>query len=198
MHLSGASMDHQQLCERAARWLHSRFRLRIVLVELRTIRTIEQPDVIGWDNNGWSVLVEAKTSRADFLKDKRKRCRRLAGEGNAARASTAGYGMGQEKWFFAPPGIIRAGELPEGWGLAEICPRGEGTMVRVIVPAKGTVLRLKGQRRGRRRYEISAAELQLLLGAVGKISSGHPEGLYRSLLLEPPSPSSSQGGRGSG
>lgn len=64
------------------------------------------PDVIGWRSNGWSVLVECKRSREDFRADAKK----------AIRAS--GWGGGQERWYFAPRGIIPKDEVPKEWGLA--------------------------------------------------------------------------------
>jgi hypothetical protein len=66
------------------------------------------------------VLVEVKVSRADFLRDAKKTHRHT------------GCGMGQERWYLAPPGILRAADLPEGWGLAEA----HAGVVRVVKPAR--------------------------------------------------------------
>lgn len=70
--------------------------------------TDEQPDVIGWVGLGYSWLIEVKVSRADFLKDKKK-FQRLYPE----------KGMGDERYYLAPAGLIKLSELPDRWGLLE-------------------------------------------------------------------------------
>jgi len=117
-----ASLDHGSLCRRAGRWLRHHHRCQVVAVEPRSLRTREQPDALGWRGDGWSVLVEVKTSRADFFADAQKPFR-----GPAAKVT----GMGQERWFLTPGGLLKPGELPEGWGLAEV----RGRVIRVTVPA---------------------------------------------------------------
>ncbi len=103
-------MTHADLCGRAARWLAGTMRCGVVLTEITTSAR-EVPDAIGWRQSGESILVECKASRADFLGDKRKGHRVLRG-------------AGRERWYFVPKGLIRPGELPEGWGLAEVADSG--------------------------------------------------------------------------
>jgi hypothetical protein len=103
-------MTHADLVILAARWVAANHRCCVVLTEWRGGSGHEIPDVIGWRGEGWSVLVECKTSRADFRADAQKSAREWAG-------------MGQERWFFAPYGIIPPKEVPEGWGLAEFGSR---------------------------------------------------------------------------
>ncbi len=67
--------------------------------------TGECPDVIGW-RDGHSVLLEIKTSRADFLADRKKVFRK-----------SPELGMGDARLFLAPRGVIGVADLPEGWGL---------------------------------------------------------------------------------
>jgi hypothetical protein len=67
------------------------------------------PDAIGWKHACHSVLVECKVSRSDFLADRAKPFR-----------SKPGKGIGCERFYLAPRGLIRTDELPEGWGLLEI------------------------------------------------------------------------------
>jgi hypothetical protein len=66
------------------------------------------PDAIGWKRACHSVLVECKISRADFLVDQEKPCRR--------KPET---GVGCERFYLAPTGVIKPEELPPGWGLLE-------------------------------------------------------------------------------
>ncbi len=73
----------------------------------------EHPDAIGWFIDGTSVVLEAKRTRKDFLAEwsraDRKEHRREPG------------GMGCKRYYIAPSGVIRAGELANnGWGLIEV------------------------------------------------------------------------------
>ena len=105
-------MTHADLCERGERWLRNRAGCRVVLRDpfKANVATGECPDVIGWRDNH-SVLIEVKVSRSDFLADRHKRFR------------SNGLGMGDFRLYLAPPGIIAANDLPEGWGLLIAHPR---------------------------------------------------------------------------
>jgi len=104
-------MKHAQLVARAADWLRHRYGCGIVLSE-QYCATGEVPDVIAWKGHCKSVLVECKASRADFLADAGKPFRQKPE-----------YGMGSQRFYMAPAGIIRADELPKHWGLLELCGR---------------------------------------------------------------------------
>ncbi|WP_391560700.1 hypothetical protein [Robertmurraya sp.] len=69
--------------------------------------TGEQPDCLGF-RSGVSCLIECKTSRSDFLADKRKKFR-----------VDPTLGMGDWRFFLAPTGLISVDELPTRWGLLE-------------------------------------------------------------------------------
>ena len=99
-------MTHAQLVEIAVRWLR-RYRCGVVLSE-QLCANGEAPDAIGWKRASHSVLVECKTSRADFLADMEKPFRR-----NPTRA------MGCERFYLAPAEMLKPTELPIGWGLLE-------------------------------------------------------------------------------
>lgn len=109
---------HEDLIGRAGRWLKNSRRCRSVLLEPSYGSPSEVPDAIGWLGSGGgtapgsSVLVECKTSRADFLADQGKSSRK------------PGAGLGRERWYMTPPDLLDPGELPEGWGLLEV--RGSG------------------------------------------------------------------------
>jgi hypothetical protein len=100
-------MTHQQLVCLAERWLRRRYRCGIVLSE-QSCASGETPDVIGWKGKCRSVLVECKINRADFLADREKPFRRDPTQG-----------MGAERLYCAPQGLIARTELPQGWGLLE-------------------------------------------------------------------------------
>ena len=100
-------MTHAQLVEKAVRWLHA-YRCGVVLSEQACVSG-EMPDAIGWKRACHSVLVECKVTRADFLADRTKPFRLKPGQG-----------VGCERFYLAPLGLIRSEEMPAGWGLLEI------------------------------------------------------------------------------
>jgi hypothetical protein len=97
-------MTHPQLVALAVRWLRS-YRCGVVLSE-QSCASGEVPDAIGWKRACRSVVVECKITRADFLADRSKPFR-LRQE----------LGLGCERYYLAPAGLIQPGELPPGWGL---------------------------------------------------------------------------------
>jgi len=104
-------MTHAQLVEKAVRWLR-RYRCGVVLSEQACVSG-EMPDAIGWKRACRSVLVECKVTRADFLVDRSKPFR-LKPE----------QGVGSERFYLTPAGLVRSEELPAGWGLLEVRGRG--------------------------------------------------------------------------
>jgi hypothetical protein len=111
-------MVHEKLVARAVHWLRS-YGCGVVLSE-QSSRNGETPDAIGWKRACHSVLVECKTSRADFLADRDKPFRR-----------NPETGMGCERYYLAARGLLEPVELPAGWGLLEV----EGNGVHVVTPA---------------------------------------------------------------
>ena len=104
------SVTHAKLVSLAVAWLR-RYRCGVVLSEQACVSG-EMPDAIGWKKACHSVVVECKVSRADFVSDREKPFRQ--------RPET---GVGCERYYLAAQGLIRAGELPAGWGLLEVCGR---------------------------------------------------------------------------
>jgi len=100
-------MTHAQLVEKAVRWLRS-YRCGVVLSEQACVSG-EMPDAIGWKRACHSVLVECKVTRPDFLADRAKPFRQKPEKG-----------VGCERFYLAPAGLIPGEELPPGWGLLEL------------------------------------------------------------------------------
>ena len=100
-------MTHAQLVEKAVHWLR-RYRCGVVLSEQACVSG-EMPDAIGWKRACHSVLVECKVTRSDFLADRAKPFR-LKPE----------QGVGCERFYLVPAGLLRREELPQGWGLLEL------------------------------------------------------------------------------
>jgi hypothetical protein len=114
-------MQHAILVDKAVEWLRHSYRCGIILSE-QYCATGEVPDAIGWKGQCRSVVVECKVSRADFLADARKEFR-LRPE----------QGLGCERIYLAPAGIIGLNELPPHWGLLEYAKKS----VRLVVkPAR--------------------------------------------------------------
>jgi hypothetical protein len=99
-------MNHAFLVARAVEWLR-RYRCGVVLSEQACISG-EMPDAIGWKRACHSVLLECKISRTDFLADRNKPFRQKPE-----------LGVGCERFYLSPKGLVKAEELPPGWGLLE-------------------------------------------------------------------------------
>lgn len=69
----------------------------------------EQPDVLGLDSWGNSIIVEVKVSRSDFMADKKKPWR-----------ANPKLGMGDFRVYLAPEGLLKVSDIPYGWQLWEI------------------------------------------------------------------------------
>lgn len=110
-------MTHSDLVKHAERWLMKTKGCPFALTELVT-GAFEIPDAIGW-RAGYSVLVECKASRADFLSDAKKIHRQHPGQG-----------MGAFRFYMCPSGLIQPEEIPDKWGLVWIWPGGRRRQVK--------------------------------------------------------------------
>lgn len=124
-------MTHAQLVARVQRWLRSSLKHPVVVAEMGL--ESEKPDVIAWKVNGTCTLVECKVSRADFLRDRKKTFR-----------MRAEAGMGNLRWYAAPPGLIELHELPSRWGLVEVDAK---CMRRIVDPAHIETRNVRGETR---------------------------------------------------
>jgi len=114
-------MTHSELVERAVLWLQGRGGCTFAFSEFHTGASWESPDAIGFRAWG-STVVECKTSRADFKHDAKKPFRRHPASG-----------LGHERYFMVPTGLISADELPAKWGLLYA----HGRHVKVIRKSEG-------------------------------------------------------------
>ncbi|MBV9609657.1 MAG: hypothetical protein JO187_08875 [Acidobacteria bacterium] len=76
------------------------------------------PDAIGWKRRCHSVVVECKVSRTDFFADLNKPFR------------SNGEGLGCERYYMLPRGLISPDEVPDGWGLLACSGRKTEVLVR--------------------------------------------------------------------
>src|SRR6266571_4813482 len=137
-------MTHAKLVKLAEGWLRRSYRCGIVLSE-QTADSGEVPDVIGWKAQCRSVLVECKVSRADFLAD---RCKSVRLQPEAS--------MGCERFYLTPKGLLKAEDLPKGWGLLE-CDR------------EGVNLGIKPTRHDQRTLTGLLTEMNLLLASLRRV-----------------------------
>lgn len=140
-------MTHALMITHAERWVRRVKRCPVVLADVRCTAVNEQPDVIGWSNNGFSTVVECKVSRGDFLRDEKKWFRR-----------SPASGMGYERWIATPTGLITVDELPDRWGLVVLATDGK----RMIVARKAEPFHERNDR----------SERALLVNAVRRATEG--------------------------
>ncbi|MGE5113362.1 MAG: hypothetical protein ACM3JB_21055 [Acidobacteriaceae bacterium] len=115
-----APVKHAILVSKAVEWLRSSYGCGVILSE-QYCATGEIPDAIGWKGFCRSVVVECKATRGDFLADAGKPFRLCPEEG-----------LGCERLYLAPAGIIAPEELPKNWGLLEFARR----EVRLVIKPK--------------------------------------------------------------
>lgn len=105
------TFTHAQLVEIAYKWLLKNGGVGVAFKELVTMAR-EIPDVIGFDS--WqSILIECKTSRSDFFREKKKWHRQHSN------------GMGTWRFICCPKNLIKVDELPEKWGLIYVDEKGK-------------------------------------------------------------------------
>lgn len=119
-------MNHAMLVKRGALWLKKAAGCRAILMEPRSPRNEEHPDIIGWTPDGASIVIEAKSNRVDYRDDwrpDRKRFRHHPAEG-----------MGLERYYICPYGVITPTDVHRrGWGLLYACPNGM-VLTKVLSP----------------------------------------------------------------
>jgi len=135
-------MNHAFLVAKAVAWLR-RYRCGVVLSEQACISG-EMPDAIGWKRACHSVLVECKISRADFLADRNKPFR-----------LNPQTGVGSERFYLVPKGLVRVEDLPPGWGLLEYRNR--------------EIEMLKASKKNLRSDEGFRCEMNLLLASLRRV-----------------------------
>lgn len=143
-------MTHDGMIKLGVRWLQKPYAniapyghssMSVIVTELASC--MEIPDVLGFaSNKGETVLIEAKVSRSDFMADLKKSFR---------SPLCPGQGMGDQRWYIAPKGVIPVELLPPKWGLLEY-----NEVERKLVVAKRCELFLEKNFRNEQRILCSA------------------------------------------
>lgn len=113
-------MNHDELVQVAKKWLVGTAGCAFAVGEIMSCNG-EIPDAIGFKSDS-SILVECKTSRSDFLADKKKPFRIKPEKG-----------MGDHRYFLCPPDVIKQTDDLNGWGLLWIS---KGRVRQIVNPIK--------------------------------------------------------------
>lgn len=107
------TFTHDDLCDIAVNFLKKNGWGVVFSDRFRaSTKTGELPDALGF-RSGTSIVIECKTSRSDFLADRKKKFRK-----------DPSLGMGSWRFMMAPIGLIKPDELPDNWGLLEVANNG--------------------------------------------------------------------------
>ena len=114
--MSASNSLHYELCKLGARLLRSKKNPTLPFNRSCKYATVELvccgaelTDV--WGTTGdCTVLIEVKTSRSDFLADKRKYARSKVAE-------ELNHQIGNYRYYLCPEGVITEADLPDNWGL---------------------------------------------------------------------------------
>ncbi|WP_431276212.1 hypothetical protein ACQ858_08155 [Variovorax ureilyticus] len=139
------SCTHKEAVKRISAWLNNTKGMAIVMAELVVTASTETPDAIGWSGRGESILVECKVSRSDFHADKNKVFRR-----------DEDLGVGTQRYFAAPAGMLSADDMPPGWGLLAIHQYQVREVVRPEIKTANRVAEVQMLVSAMRRLELAA------------------------------------------
>ncbi len=110
-------MTHAELVNAAAKYLKYNCRCGVVFTELVSAAG-EIPDAIGFRMD-YSIVIECKASKNDFLQDAKKRYR-----------IHSWMGMGSYRYYMCPEGLLKPGDMPDKWGLIYVTGAGKRILVR--------------------------------------------------------------------
>jgi len=127
-----SNLTHEELTNYAGRWLEFSEKCRVVITEAQGV--VEKPDAIGFTYIT-SVLVEAKVSRSDFMRDKDK----------FSRKNTR-HACGQYRYYICENGLITMKDLPARWGLLYVNPNGSIYKARFAYPFEYTISMMRNER----------------------------------------------------
>lgn len=123
---------HKEGVKRVAAWIGGTKRMAVVMAERVVVASTETPDAIAWSSGGESILVEVKVSCAEER------------------------GVGTQRYFAAPAGMLAAEDLPPGWGLLAIHQQQIREIVRPEIKAANRVAEVAMLVSAIRRLELAA------------------------------------------
>ncbi|KQR22886.1 hypothetical protein [Deinococcus sp. Leaf326] len=158
-----SELTHSDLVRVARRWLFQHGH-GVVFSEFQYMGQKEFPDGLGFRPTlDYTVLIECKATRSDFLADAKKPFR-IHPE----------RGMGDFRWYMAPVGLLQLADLPENWGLLEVDVRGRvAETVCLDYLGRGDVETYYAIREGRFPQQFrknAAAEQRLMYAALRRLT----------------------------
>lgn len=141
-------MTHRELIEIGYKWCLNK--CAFAFKDLVTMN-LEIPDVIGFNSDG-TFLLEAKTSKNDFLNENKKWARK-----------NPQYGMGDWRFYITKKGLLKIEELPDMWGLIEVNEKGNAR-IKYNPFGKGNIYY-----RWKRNEKNKQAEYQMMFSALRRI-----------------------------
>lgn len=99
------ALTHRELCELGARWINQESARYGWHILVETGYRKENPDVFAFSKY-YSVLIECKASRSDFLADRKKPFRQ-----------NPQLGIGRMRYYLVNEGVATQEDMPEGWQL---------------------------------------------------------------------------------
>lgn len=140
------TLTHALLVEQAAKWLSRK--CAVVITDM-THAGPETADAIGWHGRN-SILVECKASVSDFRADAAKSFR-----------INPDSGMGCQRYYCAPRGLLNVNAIPPRWGLLEW----DGKCLMELIKS------------GHHAESAARQEISLLLSALRRVAACAPKGV---------------------
>lgn len=106
--MSVKDMTHDDIADFAADRLQT-MGYKFACSNLTSRKHREQPDALGINTKGGSILIEVKISRADFFADQKKTFREKPKKG-----------IGDQRVYLTTKGLLKPEEIPYGWMLWEV------------------------------------------------------------------------------
>tara|TARA_Y100000588_G_scaffold153442_1_gene167561 strand:- start:17010 stop:17579 length:570 start_codon:yes stop_codon:yes gene_type:complete len=129
-----SEMTHDDIADFAAERLRT-MGYKFTCSNLTSRKHREQPDALGINTKGRSILVEVKTSRADFFADKKKPFREKPSKG-----------IGDIRVYLTTKGLVKPEEVPYGWMLWEVHGKAKPTL-KVIKGKAKNIVKMNGKNR---------------------------------------------------
>lgn len=168
-----SEITHDDLVSRAKTFLVNDLGCGFAFTEFHTsvISLHGVPDGIGFRQRGQcSVLIECKTSRSDFHRDRKKPHRQ-----------NDSPGLGNVRFYMAPRGLVTPNEVPGGWGLIEVYEHAGRLAAKRTHGYRGQIRKDYTEESNYWHESNKKAERAMMYSALRRLQiRGHIESIYES------------------